>query len=615
MWEALIWLVPVAVLAAGLRRPDGGLLVLAATLPLFGSPPGGPYLAALDAAALAAVATAWRAGPAPRSAFDRPAQAFVVIGCISALPFLYEPPGWHPSTLAGTLLALLDVQAWAPLFTWRALANLLLGWLLFVAVRRAFAGRSIRPLAQAFAVGLLPLLVLGLAEHFGAIDLDSYRAVGASIGRVVYAERLHSLFFHSGWLGEYLLLTVPFAVAGLLAGEEGRPAGRARSICGWSLLAFYLVALPFIAQRATWIAAATQLVALVVLVGPSLVRDRRLLRRVILAAGLAATLVAGALAWRADMRELLGHRLERTMKLAGRRHLWEASVQMASERPAMGWGIGAFAPVFRALKMEEIAGPYDWLTAHSHYLMLLVERGVVGLAAWLLIAWALLVVLKALLRQPDPEARLWGRVLVVIAVGVGVHGLVQYLFFLKAVEWAFWLLLGAAAVVAGRGVEVTDKWTDRSAWALVVVALLILPWRVFGADEVDPPGNRSYGFHHTEGYGDEAFAWTHGRAAKRVSWAGEELVLEMANGHPRPGEHPVEVVVRIDGGEVARRTLVGGWEEIRVPTGPARAESMVVGIEARPTFRPFAELRRYPGLEPSLDIRSLGVAVRPFRWR
>ena len=42
MLEILVWLVPIAVAAAGIQRPHAGLLVLAACLPLFGSPPGGP---------------------------------------------------------------------------------------------------------------------------------------------------------------------------------------------------------------------------------------------------------------------------------------------------------------------------------------------------------------------------------------------------------------------------------------------------------------------------------------------------------------------------------------------------------------------------------------------
>ena len=43
-------------------------------------------------------------------------------------------------------------------------------------------------------------------------------------------------------------------------------------------------------------------------------------------------------------------------------------------------------------------------------------------------------------------------------------------------------------------------------------------------------------------------------------------------------------------------------------------ESRLLEIEARPTFRPFSENRRYPGLKPSSDVRKLGVAVRYPRW-
>ena len=96
MIDSLIWLVPLAVLAAGVWRPRAGLVAFTAALPLFGAPPGGPYLTALDAAALAAIATAWRAGPAPRSAVDRPFAAFVVVSLASMLPLAYQPPSWKP---------------------------------------------------------------------------------------------------------------------------------------------------------------------------------------------------------------------------------------------------------------------------------------------------------------------------------------------------------------------------------------------------------------------------------------------------------------------------------------------------------------------------------------
>ena len=70
MIERLIWVVPLAVAALGSWRPRAGLVVLAAALPLFGSPPGGPYLAALDVAGLAAILTAWRGGRALRAFSD-----------------------------------------------------------------------------------------------------------------------------------------------------------------------------------------------------------------------------------------------------------------------------------------------------------------------------------------------------------------------------------------------------------------------------------------------------------------------------------------------------------------------------------------------------------------
>ena len=60
-FEILVWIVPLLVAGLGVWKPYLGLVALAASLPLFGSPPGGPYLGALDAAAIAAILTSIRA--------------------------------------------------------------------------------------------------------------------------------------------------------------------------------------------------------------------------------------------------------------------------------------------------------------------------------------------------------------------------------------------------------------------------------------------------------------------------------------------------------------------------------------------------------------------------
>lgn len=612
MWETLIWLVPVAVVVAGLRRPEGGLLVLAAMLPLFGSPPGGPYLAALDVAALAAVATAWRAGrerPAgagspAHAGLDLPVLALLTVSFASLFPSLYHPPAWSPRVLVDLLRTLPGVESWSPLYVWRAFLNLLIGCLLFLAVRRAFAGRSPRPLALALAAGLAPLLLLGLAEHLGWIALDAYRPIGDAS----YEGRLHSLFFHSGWLAEYLVLAVPFAVAGLVL------IGGRWTVAGLALAGAHLVALLFTQQRGSWYATLAQLGALAVVAGRSLLSDRRQLLRVAIAVLILALLGIGVLGLRADLRQPLVERFAEAGHVGGRVFVWLASVEMARERPLLGWGVGAFAPVYRALRMDEVAGDYDWLTAHNFYVMSWTERGLLGVAALALIAMVLLTSLGARAtpgRPDDGDRAVWTAACWVGLVGFAVYGMGQYLFFVKAIEWLFWLLLGLAA--AALRVE-RRRWSDRASRMLIAAALLAVPWRLATAERLATHGDRAFGFHGVEGVGERRLEWTAARAARRLEWSGEVLVLRIANGHPRPEEHRVEIGVRIDGTELVRHQLAGGWEELRIPVGPPRAPTLLLELEVHPTFRPFSDYREYPELDPSRDIRELGVAVGPVRW-
>ena len=68
------------------------------------------------------------------------ALAFVVVGFTSLVPSPYLPPAWTPDVLLRLAQALPGVEGWSALYTWRAAADLLLGWGLFLSVRRVFAG-------------------------------------------------------------------------------------------------------------------------------------------------------------------------------------------------------------------------------------------------------------------------------------------------------------------------------------------------------------------------------------------------------------------------------------------------------------------------------------------
>ncbi len=605
MPELLTWLMPPAVLAAGVWRPRAGLLVLAAALPLFGSPPGGPYLAAFDLAALAAVVTAWRAGPAPRSRLDLPVLALALASLASMAPALYRPPSWQPRSLAGLLAELPGAESWSALYSWRAALDLALGVALFVAVRRAFAGRSPRALGVALAAGMAAVLAVGLAAHLGWLELWAWRPVGEPW----LDERLHALFFHSGWLAEYLVMAAPVAVAALAgAGRRGRGAALA-------LAALAGVALVLTLQRGAWIAAAVQLAVAVALAGPLAAwRSPRARRRLAVGAGAVALVAVSLWALRPAVLGPVVSRAREIAEAGGRPAVWRATAVMMWDRPALGWGLGAFVPAWEEREMSRVARRVGWLTPHNHYLAVAVERGALGLAAFAWLAWALAGALGAGLRSADRDRRLLARGLAVALVGAAVHGVVQYLFFVKAIQWLFWIVAGSVAALAPAAPA--SRRRRRAAAALVVAAVAVAAWRASALAPVTSASSASYGFHRPEGRRGQPFEWTTARAARRLPWRDAALVVTVANGHPRAAERPVEVTLSVDGRRLDSFTLSepDRWQERCLAVGPPAAGSLVLEIEARPAFRPFRDFLRHPDLERSRDIRLLGVAVQPVRW-
>ncbi len=606
MFEHFIWAVPLAVLAAGLWRPRAGLLVLAACLPLFGSPPGGPYLAALDVAALAAIATSWRAGRPPPSHLDWPVAAFLVVSVASLLPLAYQPPSWSPKVMLGLLRVFPDVQSWTILYTWRALANLLLGWGLYRSVRRVFSGESLRPLGLALAAGLVPLLGLGLAEHAGLIDLGGYRAIGGE----AWQTRLHSLFFHSGWLAEYLVLAVPVAAAALLG---WRRRGR---LFATLLVAVALVTLLFSEQRGGWLTAAAQLGVLAAVGAPWLAQHRRQLRLAVVAGLLVVVLASAVVILRpSSLSPVVERAKTAATDLSGRAKVWTKSVELAQERPLLGWGLGSFSPVYDRQDQWYWPPPRPiWLTAHSLYLMIGVERGLLGVAGLALLIWGGALCVRQGLGGETSEERHLTLGLAMSLGGFLVYGIVQYLFFLKNIEFLSWILLGAL-VAATPTKQPASRSLVRSAQILCVVALALVPWRLLAVDLPMLRGDRRYGFHVPEGRKPDVYLWVEDIAVRRLSWKGETLVVWLANGHPRPGKHPVQVTIRLDDrviGEIAAR---GRWQRHDFQVGPPQKEWLLLTIEVEPTFRPFSDVRKYPELGPSTDIRHLGAAIRWIHWQ
>lgn len=677
-WERLVWLAPLAIAAAGAYRPRWALFLFAACLPLFGSPPGGPYLAAFDLAAVAVVLISLRAPRPATSSLTWPVLALLFVGFASLIPIAYHPPSWYPASLLRLASTLPEAESWSALYTWRAALDLALGVALFHAACRLLRFSSVpapapesepdetttragfpasvrdwargrvpgwarvpswsrmpgwarvrfrawaRPRARdgagdredrpaeipgastgglpavtalgtAVALALAAIGLLGLLEHLEILDLDSYRA----IGELVPVERMHSLFFNSGWLAEYVIVAAPFAVACLLA--------RRWRVAAVLLTALCLVVVVLTQQRGAWLSCLAQAGMLAFAYRRRLADSRRLRRQLALGvAGFTLLLVGVLLLSPLDRSQALRQRLTGSLTdLAGRETLWTASLELTGARPLLGWGVGSFAPAYDALYAPGSAAAHRPRgTAHNWYLNALAETGMLGLAALALVAVTATVILRRAYRGGEPRQRLLALGLTLSLAGALVYGVVQYMPFMRSIHWLLWMLL--AAVTATSSERQPRGWATHSAQVLGLIALLWLPFRL---SEPTPRwrGDRAYGLREPEASGERRFQWTGARAAIRVPWTSACLRVPVANGHPAAKSHPVEVRIRAAG--ATRRVRPGGsWQLALLEVGPPRADSLLVELTAKPTFRPFLDFPRQ-GLPRSRDVRRLGAAV------
>ncbi|MDH3743587.1 MAG: O-antigen ligase family protein [Acidobacteriota bacterium] len=590
MFETLIWLVPLAVAVLGAWRPRAGLVVLVATLPFFGAPPGGPYMSALDLAAIAAILTAWRGHWPERSALNWAAAAFILVSLMTLIPSPYAPPSWRPLTLLALLQSLPEVESWSALYTWRSAADLILGFGLFLATQRAFAGRSIRPLCWAMLAGLGAVMILGLASQAELIDLSPYRPAYASSG-----GRLQSVFFLTGWLSEYLVLATPVGVAVLATGRR-----RMKSLVpAVGVLSVVCIALTL--QRGAWVALAGQMIFSAFLLIRHQRPTRRQTRRLAQTAAASIAMITIVLVASGSASGIVKRATDIQSGFTTRAPLWKAAIQMFVKRPLSGQGLGAFSPAYSHLhaKASEDRKRFH-SSAHNLYLQVVAERGAVGLAGLgLLIAAGI-----ASLAKPKPDQQMLALGLAASLFGALIYGLVQYMMYVRAIHWMLWFLLACSGLVAQR----REGQIPKAVLALLAVGLLLVPIRLLPAAKPLPfAGNRSFGFHDQEHDSVGPFRWTGRRAALRLERGRGDLILSFANGHPQGSKRPVTVEVGIDGTIVTTLPIRDGWEEHKIAVPASARNWVLLTIEAQPTFRPFNDFA-------SEDVRSLGIAMREPKW-
>jgi len=113
-----------------------------------------------------------------------------------------------------------------------------------------------------------------------------------------------------------------------------------------------------------------------------------------------------------------------------RKAIWGGALAAASQRPALGWGIGSFREAYDrskddTLKRLEAEGGRTADQAHSFYLETLTERGVLGLAGLLFFVGIGTVAGLTVLASGSPELRLLGAGLLASTAALLVHGAME----------------------------------------------------------------------------------------------------------------------------------------------------------------------------------------------
>jgi O-antigen ligase len=297
-----------------------------------------------------------------------------------------------------------------------------------------------------------------------------------------------------------------------------------------------------------------------------------------------------------DVGERLGQLFRSSLSLEDRSSsrpiLWRAALQLFTESPVVGGGLGSFS-----WRLPDLAGvDRDRLALRdnpgSAYLQALAETGIVGL--FLTLVFVVSLGRQALSRARDPvSSGASTAVLAFLLVSVvGSHWLAPEAGFL------FFLL---CAVVASRGER--SRQTGARLRLLLVALFAILAARAVFAT-ADPAvtfrhANRIGFFDREIGTGG-AFRWTRRRFALRVGRDAPERIL-LAN-YSRDGK-PVEVTLRADEGSVLfRRTLA-----------PGGATRLALWAGGRPRVFRFELSRSFVPKRLGLsDRRELGVvAVLP----
>jgi len=230
--------------------------------------------------------------------------------------------------------------------------------------------------------------------------------------------------------------------------ERARPNDRvpARPL-GWIALVVLLPALAKTISFGAWLGFGAAALAVAGLVG------RRWAAAV--TAGLAAAVVLALVALPAE--RTTGRLDPASGTGLFRLQIWEASMHILADHPALGIGLDNYLYQYRGAYMlpeaweePDISHPHDWV------LDFWLQLGALGLiAALVMLGWSTVVAGRLLARRASPADRVIGAAAVGLLVDTLVHGAVDNSYFLVDAAVLWWITLGVLAARSSRIAPVT----------------------------------------------------------------------------------------------------------------------------------------------------------------
>ncbi len=355
-----------------------------------------------------------------------------------------------------------------------AMLNMLAITGLFLAAATSVRDAGIlRGVAFLQVLAAIPVAALGLMQHFRPELLPAANS---------YPGRALGPFGQPNRMGGYIVAAIPVAMALAFIAQD-------RALKAVLLLATFGLVLCLVAtySRGAWLGFAGGLVVLAAAFvrWPELTPKPLLLALALACVSIPFLLLLPSVVSRVQSRPSstpawnLPIDPEREGSGAMRRAIWSGALAAAARRPVLGSGIGTFRETFdvsksATMKRLEAEGGRTADQAHNHYLGLLAERGVLGLAAFAVLT-ALTLGAAATAMASGTQAM--GRVLVAGLAGSVVallaHGLLDDNLSLVphgTVLFANLGLLAAAPAVARSGSR-SSGWTSRACLLAAILAM------------------------------------------------------------------------------------------------------------------------------------------------